>query len=331
MSNQSMYSSQTLRLRLEPSVSRQKAAQMMVSTAALAASITKAASKQTYYTIRLLVDRDQVDNAYRAYAYFRWLDDQLDGESLEKSERIALLERQSALIDSCYRGKCQPELSLEERIIVDLIRSDQKHHSGLRSYIQNMMAVMEFDATRRDTLTSEQDLTEYSRHLATAVTEALHYFIGHDCFAPHDETRYLAVTASHITHMLRDMLDDINAGYYNIPRDYLEAHDIAASDVNSAPYRAWVRERVERARDYFQAGREYLARVESMRCRIAGYAYIARFEGVLDAIEKDGYKLRIAYRDRKRPGVMLKMLLAVIKQTVVFRSNRVTTPVLPSV
>jgi hypothetical protein len=45
---------------------------------------------------------------------------------MDKSERIALLERQSALIDSCYRGKCQPELSMEERIVVDLIRSDQR-------------------------------------------------------------------------------------------------------------------------------------------------------------------------------------------------------------
>jgi hypothetical protein len=36
--------------------------------ATLAASITKAASKQTYYTIRMLVDRESVDDAYRAYA-----------------------------------------------------------------------------------------------------------------------------------------------------------------------------------------------------------------------------------------------------------------------
>lgn len=34
-----------------------------------AASITKAASKQTYYTIRFLVDRQKVPDAYRAYAY----------------------------------------------------------------------------------------------------------------------------------------------------------------------------------------------------------------------------------------------------------------------
>ena len=46
----------------------------------LAAYITWAASKQTYYTIRFLVDRDRVPDAYRTYAYFRWVDDRLDQE-----------------------------------------------------------------------------------------------------------------------------------------------------------------------------------------------------------------------------------------------------------
>src|SRR5512137_1215090 len=46
-----------------------------------ASSITKSASKQTYYTIRFLVDRERVDDAYRAYGYFRWVDDILDADS----------------------------------------------------------------------------------------------------------------------------------------------------------------------------------------------------------------------------------------------------------
>ena len=48
---------------------------------ALAAAITKSASKQTYYTIRFFVDRGRVDDAYRAYGYFRWVDDVLDAEA----------------------------------------------------------------------------------------------------------------------------------------------------------------------------------------------------------------------------------------------------------
>jgi uncharacterized metal-binding protein len=35
-----------------------------------ASSITKAASKQTYYILRYLADRQRIPDAYRAYAYF---------------------------------------------------------------------------------------------------------------------------------------------------------------------------------------------------------------------------------------------------------------------
>jgi phytoene/squalene synthetase len=162
-----------------------------------------------------------------------------------------------------------------------------------------MMAVMAFDADRKGRLISQQELDDYTRHLATAVTEALHYFIGHNQFAPHDETRYLAVTAAHITHMLRDTCEDIAAGYYNIPCEFIEAHGIAPQDVKSSAYREWVRSRVQLARDYFHIGKTYLSQVENRRCCMAGYAYMARFAGVLDAIEREGYQLRPEYRERK--------------------------------
>ena len=42
-------------------------------TASLARSITRAGSIQTYFTARLMVDRDLVDDFFRAYAYFRWI------------------------------------------------------------------------------------------------------------------------------------------------------------------------------------------------------------------------------------------------------------------
>ncbi|PKO24096.1 MAG: hypothetical protein CVU38_00490 [Chloroflexi bacterium HGW-Chloroflexi-1] len=269
-----------------------------------AAAITWAASKQTYFTVRFLVDRDLIADAYRAYGYFRWLDDQLDGELMSGLERIAFVERQRALMESCFRGEWPRRASVEERMLVDLIRGDPRQNSGLRVYIREMMAVMAFDAHRRGRLIGQEELAEYSRALATAVTEALHYFVGHGCAAPHSEARYLAATGAHIAHMLRDTLDDAAAGYFNVPREILEAA-ITPQDVGSDAYRAWVKSRVRMARACFEAGKVYLSQVENLRCRIAGYAYIARFVGVLDAIERDGYRLRSAYPECKslRSGI----------------------------
>jgi phytoene/squalene synthetase len=298
----------------------------------LAESITKAASKQTYYTIRFLADRGMAQDAYRAYAYFRWVDDVLDGEAGTGLDRIGFLNRQQRLLDGCYLRDILPAPCPEEKLLLNLVSGDTEKKSGLQSYLRNMMSVMAFDADRRGRLISQAELNNYTRDLATAVTEAMHHFIGHCCYSPHDESRYLAVSAAHITHMLRDTCDDIRTGYFNIPREVLEAGHISPQDVGSLPYRSWVRGRVQLARRYFETGREYLGQVQNRRCRLAGYAYAARFESVLNLIEQDGYVLRPVYPERKVLATLLAASRVLLTAPSRLRTPRMTpqaTPVNP--
>ncbi len=273
----------------------------------LASSITKAASQQTYYTIRFLVDRERVEDAYRAYAYFRWLDDILDADEGSMSGRLAFLERQKSLLENSYRREPFRDASPQENMLVELIDHNPEENSGLHTYLRDMMRVMEFDARRRGRLISQTELSEYTGWLASAVIEALHYFIGHDDFTPHDETRYMAVSAAHITHMLRDAFEDVQAGYYNVPSEVLKAHHIDPQDVQREAYRQWVKSRVQQARHYFEAGKLYFHRVQNVRARLAGVAYISRFEWLLDTIEREGYYLRPQYTERKSLGTGLQM------------------------
>jgi phytoene/squalene synthetase len=265
----------------------------------LAASITRSASKQTYYTIRFFADRDRVDDAYRAYGYFRWVDDFIDEEAGSSGERIAFANRQKSLLESCYRGEASNDLCTEEWMLVDLVCNDNEKNSGLQMYLRNMMDVMVFDARRRGQVISQVELDEYSHKLAMAVTEALYYFIGHDDPSPRHEARYMAVTAAHMTHMLRDAMEDVEAGYFNVPGEYLQAYGIFPQDVKSQAYREWVCGRVQLARGYFNLARDCTSQVENLRCRLAGYAYTARFEWMLRAIERDSYCLRSEYPERK--------------------------------
>jgi phytoene/squalene synthetase len=251
----------------------------------LAPAITKTASTQTYYTIRYLVDSERVADAYRAYAYFRWVDDSLDAESMTGVERSAFIQRQKSLLEKCYRGESLSGANIQESMLVDLVRADHEKKSGLQYYLRNMMAVMTFDADRRGRLISQMELNEYTHLLASAVTEAMHYFIGHCCYSPHDETRYLAVTAAHITHMLRDTFDDVQAGYFNIPREVLDANH------------------------------------QNPRCRLAGFAYTARFEWLLDTFEKEGYILRPQYDERKSLRTGLRMVTSALSSMINFRGT----------
>jgi len=199
----------------------------------------------------------------------------------------------------------------------------------LQSYLRNMMQVMDFDAKRRGRLISQTELNDYTHWLASAVTEAMHYFIGHSSYSPRDETRYLAVAGAHITHMLRDTYDDVQAGYYNIPREVLETNRMQPHDIHSKAYRAWVQSRVQLARTYFKAGRDYLARVEYPRCRLAGLAYTARFEWLLDTIKEEDYSLRPEYTERKSFGAGLQMGVATLLSLINGRERKtVSQPVI---
>jgi len=294
----------------------------------LAADITRTASIQTYYTIKYFVDRDLVDDAYRAYGYFRWVDDMLDEGAGTQAEKIAFIKRQELLLEACYQDEAPHDLCLEELMLAEMVRNDTGNNPGLQSYLHNMMAVMKFDAERKGRNISESELCEYSRALATSVTDAMYYFIGHNEPVSHHKARYLAVTAAHITHMLRDTQEDAEAGYYNIPSEYLQKDRISPMDVEGNSYRKWVCTRVGLARMYFKEGKNFIAQTRNLRRRLVGYAYAARFEWMLRIIERDNYCLRPDYHERKSLSAGLWMSWVTLVSMLISPWNKPESPCL---
>jgi phytoene/squalene synthetase len=257
-----------------------------------AADLTRRGSLHTYLVIRCMVDRDLVEGGFRAYAYFRWLDDVLDLQLGERQQRLAMVKEQAELARRALAGDFPRPACAEEQLVQDLIRGHRSGHPGLISYVNCMMQVMAFDAGRRGRLVSAAELEDYSRLLATAVMDGLTYFIGHDQAYPVSAARYSAVAGPHISHMLRDAVDDLHAGYFNIPREVLEADNLSPGDINAPAYRRWVRGRVALAEALFRDGKRYIRSVPNLRARLSGLAYCASFESVLIRVKRNGYSLR---------------------------------------
>lgn len=281
----------------------------------LAAAITKAGSKQTYYTFLILADRERREQAFRCYAYFRWLDDQLDCGSGSRDEKTAFLQRQQELLEACYRREIPNEVSPEEQMLVELVRDDRDPSSGMQTYIRNMMAVMAFDVKRCGRPITAEELGEYTRLLSTAVTEVLFYLIGHNDPPPEGDSRYHAVSGAHVVHMLRDMVEDHRVGYHNFPAQFLIGRQIGLDTFHRQPFRKWVEERAGLGRRYLAVGREYISRVKNYRCRLAGFAYLARFEWMLKLIERDDYLLKEEYPERKSFRAFLWIIWRVLAST----------------
>jgi phytoene/squalene synthetase len=277
-------------------------------SAALAEIITRKASRQSYLIIKTLVPQERRDDAFRAYAYYRWVDDLLDGEEFNRAQRSEFLASQRQLLSDCLDDHPPRDLCAEEWLLVDLTQGHLKGDPGLEIYLQDMMDVMAFDVMRRGHRIDSKQLSWYSRHLATAVTEAVYTFISDHCKAPRTIERYAAADAAHIVHMLRDLHEDLDAGYINVPIEVIPGGVVDAKMLEQENVRAWVRERVDLSRGYFEIGDAYLRSIPNPGCRMAGALYATRFTGVLDTIEREEYLLRRDYSECKNNRMILHML-----------------------
>ncbi len=288
---------------------------MTTRSARLARSITCASSKQSYLTAKLMVDRGLKDDCYRAYGYFRWVDDMVDVECQQSTERRAFMQRQIKLAETLYNGAAPIGLSPEEEMLADLIHNDRDQSPLLYSYITNFLAIIAFDAERKGRPISAAELDWYAATLGQAVTDGIQYFVCNGHFYPEAENRYLAATAAHITHMLRDFYEDLFEGYYNFPGDILILGENDGANLNHPEMRAWVAERVTQARQYFADGKAYLDSLTALRCKIVGYWYCARFERILTVIEADDYALRPEYAKPNKVIAWTKFIALAIKIT----------------
>ncbi len=159
--------------------------------------------------------------------------------------------------------------------------------------------LIEFDAYRKHTQITQEELDWYTGTLSIAVTNGIEYFINHTFAYPDSSNQYLACKAAHIVHMLRDYRQDIDAGFINIPKEYLCQHQLEPKDIDAPAFRNWVKQQVLVAKNIFDEGKTYIQRPPVIRGKIAALWYCARFEGLLETIQRDGYILRSQYAKQR--------------------------------
>jgi phytoene/squalene synthetase len=294
----------------------------------LAKKITKDSSVQTYWTTKFLVDRDKQEDSFKAYAYLRWIDDQIDEKLKTKIEGDQFMQRQKQIIQAAYEGGKIPKLADEERMVVELIIKNKTNNPLLKSFLVNFIEVIDFDAGRKHKHVTTDKLEWYSDLVAKAVTDGIMHFIDHDAQLPTTGEKYLAARGAHITHMLRDMYEDEEEGFINVPGEYLKQHNLKPLDVDKPDYRLYVKERVEMARKHLNEGKKYIDRLRGLRVKIAAYWYCARFEPILDVIERDNYRLREDYDQYK--GLQSRLRAIWLAGTMSFKHIFLSTNINPN-
>lgn len=265
----------------------------------LAEKITRNSSRQTYCTIKFLVDPPLRSECYKAYAYFRWLDDEID-EKLKGQDRIDFINKQKTLTDRTYKRLPANTKNKEEEIIVSLINNDPKTNPKLESFIKHFFEVIEFDTKRQGVQIDQAKLEWYIQTLSIAVTDCIEYFVGNNQKYPRHKYEYNAAKGAHIAHILRDFKEDLANQYINAPVKYSK---------NNTDLKNWIKSEVDEAKEYFETGKRYIDFLPNFRIRLAARLYCDRFEWILDTIEKDNYELRKNYFPKRHYSNIIRFLI----------------------
>jgi phytoene/squalene synthetase len=268
----------------------------------LAKERAKTENSAAFYLARLLYDRGTLPLFCLGYAYFRWVDDFIDDPMHSERSCRAFITCQQKLIDAAYQGEIWSTDRIEEQMVQYLVEVDFQER--LKPYIQDMLAALVWDTRRRGQFSDRSALQAYSLALGRAYTNALQAFVTQSHVYPDAPGRYAAGTAAHLVHLLRDFVQDWEAGYYNISRQEMAEFglDAAPFDFEGEAFRNWVRVVAQRARGLFRDGQRYLDSLQVYRCKLLGYLYCVRYEILLDQIEHQGYRIA---EGAKTPGRLL--------------------------
>ncbi|MBN1693859.1 squalene/phytoene synthase family protein [candidate division WOR-3 bacterium] len=244
---------------------------------------------EAYLAVKLFIRGERGRLANFLYAYLRWIDDYIDNIKIDKSEQKSFLQEQSKMINCLYDGNKFETKNYFEKAISGLIEYDIKNDFRLKTVLQKMFEVFNFDINRKKSIPHFEELNDYSKKIGDAYTRALLFFLAPSL--PYKEKFSLSAYASHQAHLLRDFTIDKENHYFNISREEITRFNIKKDLTMDKNFSNWVKEKVDNIKSLFEKGKKQIKRIPILQVRLTGYLYCSRYEKVITRIEKNGYKL----------------------------------------
>jgi phytoene synthase len=243
--------------------------------------ITKSEAKNFYYAFRTLPHRKR-RAIYAAYAFFRRVDDVVDGDASVDMKRKQL-EQARALMDPGRRADGPDLVLLALKHAID-------EHSVPTSYFGDFVDGMEMDLVQ-SRYRDFEELRRYCYGVASAVGLISIAVFGYTDPKAEEYAVDLGL-AMQLTNVLRDIGEDAGRDRIYIPTDELSAYGYSETDLLSGTTNDAFRElmsfQVERARRYFRSGLKLIPLV-SAESRACPSALAGVYSAILDRIEASEY------------------------------------------
>jgi len=179
-----------------------------------------AAGTSFYWAMRLLPEARR-EGMFAIYAYCREVDDIADSDAPPAAKRadLALWRRE---VDAIFAGKAVRPLS---RVLAEVARAYRLRREDFLAIIDGM----EMDAAADIRAPSLAELDLYCDRVASAVGRLSVRIFGSDLPAA-DRVAWALGRALQLTNILRDLAEDAARGRLYLPREYLVAAGIEATE-----------------------------------------------------------------------------------------------------
>ena len=269
--------------------------------------LTKERAKNFYYAF-ITLPAAKRRAIYATYAFCRLCDDATD-EATDPDVKLHLVEQQREALERTCAGRPEGQVYVA-------LHDTMTTYGIPRTYLDEVINGVEMDITKFRYATFEE-LSEYCYRVASAVGLICIEIFGYDnpCARQHAIDLGLAMQ---LTNILRDVDEDLERDRLYIPGEDLARFGCSEEDIllrrTGEGFREMMRFQVERARDYFQRGRQLLPLL-SPRSRTCPAMLHSLYSRLLDRIEAAEYNVfgeRISLSTPEKLGLLAKLWLNAI-------------------
>ena len=216
------------------------------------------------------------------YAFMRYCDDVADGDcSIE--EKSLQLRNWRAALDRALKG------DYGDSPILPAFHDAVQRYSIPPQYLHDLITGTEMDLSLPPFQTFD-DLYNYCYHVASVVGLCSIHILG---YRDHAACKYAedCGIAFQLTNILRDLREDAQNGRIYLPLEDLQRFNYSADDLRASVFNQQFRSlllfEIDRSRQYYRRASPLLDLVDP-ESRPALWAIMRIYEGILDAIERNG-------------------------------------------
>lgn len=194
-----------------------------------ARNIAKKKSPKATFLLDYAVSKDKRDYLNLCYGYLRWVDDVVDDPTISLSEKNEFINRQRLLIKSYQNNFEEIPTTIEEYFLYYFIEFASKNNlKELIDSVSQMVETISWDVNRleKDGLFSQEQLNNYINTQSKSIADILYNFVSVSDHNKKNYNNYDILTANTRLFMIRDLEEDISAGFINISEEDIKKYNL---------------------------------------------------------------------------------------------------------